>query len=88
MHTSFKTNNDSNQIGVGQKLSRRNPEENKRIVENIDKSVDYMYMVKRNRKYKKVRDDCVNRAPLCALWATQVSNANIYTKWCKIIRKY
>ena len=71
MHTSFKTNNNSNQFGVGQQLSRRNPEENKRIIENIDKSADYMYMVKRNRKYKKVRDDCLNRAPLCALWATQ-----------------
>lgn len=63
---------ESNQFGVGQKLHKENPKIAQATMEQLAKSTEYMMgTVKRNRKYKKVRDDCLNKVPDCSLWAAQ-----------------
>lgn len=41
------------------------------VKEQLNKSIEYMRTVKRDRKYKNVRYDCLNKHQDCTLWASQ-----------------
>ena len=43
------------------------------IKEKLDESIAFMRTVKRDRKYSRVRNDCLNKVPDCTLWAAHVS---------------
>lgn len=43
----------------------------KMIKDQLKKSIEYMYKVKRDRKYKYVRYNCLNKDQDCTLWAAQ-----------------
>ena len=49
---------------------------NRLVEEKLKESIEYMDTVRRDRKYKNVRDDCLNHVPDCTLWAAQVSICN------------
>eukprot|EP00571_Detonula_confervacea_P011116 CAMPEP_0172306652 /NCGR_PEP_ID=MMETSP1058-20130122/7684_1 /TAXON_ID=83371 /ORGANISM="Detonula confervacea, Strain CCMP 353" /LENGTH=606 /DNA_ID=CAMNT_0013018613 /DNA_START=50 /DNA_END=1870 /DNA_ORIENTATION=- len=62
---------ESNQFGVGQRLFKEDPTRMKLVQEGVEKSTRYMRTVIRDRKYRNVRKDCLNKNPDCTLWAAQ-----------------
>ncbi|KAL7535224.1 hypothetical protein ACHAXR_006352, partial [Thalassiosira sp. AJA248-18] len=60
---------ESNHFGVGQKMHSRDPHKKEMIIDRLDNSIKYMDSVRRDRLYKNVRKDCLNKVPDCTLWA-------------------
>lgn len=59
----------SNRFGVKQSMHKGDSAKEQLVRDQLNKSIDYMHGVKRERKYKKVRHHCLNKNPDCTLWA-------------------
>ena len=63
---------ESNDFGVGQRLSPDNPEEYQLVTDWLKNTVEYMNTIKRDERYAHVVDDCLNLVPDCTFWAAKV----------------
>jgi hypothetical protein len=63
---------ESNDFGVGQRLSPDNPEEYQLVTDWLKNTVEYMNTIKRDERYAHVIHDCLNLVPDCTFWAAQV----------------